>query len=295
MLDAVTLHARSLPEKFVIVAKNTDWYALNADMSGSSSQPANSHVTVDETAATAVAPCNTLYTFDGMPKGGDLRYVRFVGVAGKYLWAASAENVGIQNYAGNTPAAANDSYNWLLTTSDNVTYTFSNLQNDRMLRLYDSKFAMYVSGVQEFRILPVTDTCVFNYAPANFRKKTVKSTSATLAWDAVAGATMYQLSTDGTTWTDVAATSYTLTGLLPSIFNTPWSTRYLKAVLPSSFPLLGFNTKDMGRSDFPVTRSMTLRVSVKAFFCPQMACKEKVNRHRLNNKILFIVLVTIVR
>lgn len=225
MLDAVTLHARSLPEKFVIVAKNTDWYALNADMSGSSSQPANSHVTVDETAATAVAPCNTLYTFDGMPKGGDLRYVCFVGVAGKYLWAASADNVGIQNYAGNTPVAANDSYNWLLTTSDNVTYTFSNPQNDRMLRLNDSKFAMYVSGVQEFRILPVTDTCVFNYAPANFRKKTVKSTSATLAWDAVAGATMYQLSTDGTTWTDVAATSYTLTGLKAA---TPY-TCYLRA------------------------------------------------------------------
>lgn len=225
MLDAVTLHARSLPEKFVIVAKNTDWYALNADMSGSSSQPANSHVTVDETAATAVAPCNTLYTFDGMPKGGDLRYVRFVGVAGKYLWAASAENVGIQNYAGNTPAAANDSYNWLLTTSDNVTYTFSNPQNDKMLRLNDSKFAMYVSGVQEFRILPVTDTCVFNYAPANFRKETVKSTSATLAWDAVAGATMYQLSTDGITWTDVAATSYTLTGLKAA---TPY-TCYLRA------------------------------------------------------------------
>lgn len=225
MLDAVTLHARSLPENFVIVAKNTDWYALNADMSGSSSQPANSHVTVDETAATAVAPCNTLYTFDGMPQGGDLRYVRFVGVAGKYLWAASAENVGIQNYAGNTPAAANDSYNWLLTTSDNVTYTFSNPQNNRTLRLNDSKFAMYVSGVQEFRILPVTDTCVFNYAPANFRKKTVKSTSATLAWDAVAGATMYQLSTDGTTWTDVAATSYTLTGLMAA---TPY-TCYLRA------------------------------------------------------------------
>lgn len=225
MLDAVTLHARSLPEKFVIVAKNTDWYALNADMSGSSSQPANSHVTVDETAATAVAPCNTLYTFDGMPQGGDLRYVRFVGVAGKYLWAASAENVGIQNYAGNTPAAANDSYNWLLTTSDNVTYTFSNPQNNRTLRLNDSKFAMYVSGVQEFRILPVTDTCVFNYAPANFRKKTVKSTSATLAWDAVAGATMYQLSTDGITWTDVAATSYTLTGLKAA---TPY-TCYLRA------------------------------------------------------------------
>ena len=225
MLDAVTLHARSLPEKFVIVAKNTDWYALNADMSGSSSQPANSHVTVDETAATAVAPCNTLYTFDGMPQGGDLRYVRFVGVAGKYLWAASADNVGIQNYAGNTPTADSKSYNWLLTTSDNVTYTFSNPQNDRMLRLKDSKFAMYVSGVQEFRILPVTDTCVFNYAPANFRKETVKSTSATLAWDAVAGATMYQLSTDGTTWTDVAATSYTLIGLKAA---TPY-TCYLRA------------------------------------------------------------------
>lgn len=252
MLDAVTLHARSLPEKFVIVAKNTDWYALNADMSGSSSQPANSHVTVDETAATAVAPCNTLYTFDGMPQGGDLRYVRFVGVAGKYLWAASADNVGIQNYAGNTPAADSKSYNWLLTTSDNVTYTFSNPQNNRTLRLKDSKFAMYVSGVQEFRILPVTDTCVFNYAPANFRKETVKSTSATLAWDAVAGATMYQLSTDGTTWTDVAATSYTLTGLKAA---TPY-TCYLRARhgdgtdICSEVTSLSFTTPDC--DDVPV-------------------------------------------
>ncbi len=213
-LDAVTLHARSLPEKFVIVANSTDWYALNADMSGSSAQPANSHVTVDETADAAKAPCNTLYTFDGMPNGGDKRYVRFVGASGKYLWAASADNVGVQNYAGNTPAATNDSYNWLLTTSDNVTYTFSNPQNSRTLRLNDSKFAMYVSGVQEFRILPVTDTCVFNYAPANFRTETVKSTSVTLAWDAVAGATMYQLSTDGTTWTDVTgATFYIVNGL----------------------------------------------------------------------------------
>lgn len=225
-LDAVTLHARSLPKKFVIVANSTDWYALNADMSGSSAQPANSHVTVDETNDAAKAPCNTLYTFDGMPQGGDLRYVRFVGVSGKYLWAASADNVGVQNYAGNTPAATNNSYNWLLTTSDNVTYTFSNPQNSRTLRLNDSKFAMYVSGVQEFRILPVTDTCVFNYAPANFRTETVKSTSATLAWDAVAGATMYQLSTDGTTWTDVmGATSYIVNGLA----STTEYTYYLRA------------------------------------------------------------------
>lgn len=59
----------------------------------------------------------------------------------------------------------------------------------------------------------------------------------------------------------------------------------------TSCPLFAFNTKDTGKSDFPVTRSMTLRVSSKAFFCPQTACKEKTNRQRLNNKILFIVLV----
>lgn len=215
-LDAVTLHARSLPEKFVIVAKNTDsYYALNADMAGSSSQPANANVEVDETAYVAAsAPCNTLYTFDGMPNGGDKRYVRFVGTAGKYLWAAKDNNVGIQNYAANLPAADSKAYNWLLTTSDNITYTFSNPQNNRLLRLSTDKFGMYTAGVQEFLILPVQDTCVFNYAPANFRTEAVKSTSVTLAWDAVSGATMYQLSTDGINWTDAtAATSYILTGL----------------------------------------------------------------------------------
>jgi hypothetical protein len=73
--DNFTVHARSLPSEFVIVTKSGGkWYALNADMSGNDAEKANGYLQVDDiedpTKAT-FAPCNTIYTFDGMVDGGN--------------------------------------------------------------------------------------------------------------------------------------------------------------------------------------------------------------------------------
>lgn len=226
-LDNFTVHARALPQKFVIAAKHTDgnWYALNGDMSDSNTQLANAHLEVDNANAPTqanTAACNTLYTFDGMPDG-DLRYVRFIGTTQRYLWAATNENTGIQNYAKNTPAATTDAYNWLLQTNDNVTYRFANKDNKRTLALYKSsdviRFGMYAdgNGTHDIRILPVVDTCVYNYAPTKI-DVIARSTTATLTWDAVAGADKYQYraSTDAE-WTDgTSSPTITLSGLSPN-------------------------------------------------------------------------------
>lgn len=217
------VHARSLPEHFVIVAQyDGQWYALNGDMTGSNAQPANTHVEVDNTSAptrATIAPSNSLYTFDGVPRGGDLRYTRFVGTTGKYLWAAKDGNTGVQNYAANTPEADNQSYNWLLTSADNETYTLANAQNTRLLRLYSStagiRFGMYANGTAELRILPIDATCAYDYAPTDLTASQVTATTALLSWTAVPGATAYQLSPDGTAWTTTTETTYTLTGLTP--------------------------------------------------------------------------------
>ena len=228
VLDSFVVHARSLPEKFVIAAKQGDkWYALPADMSGSSTYAGNGQLVVDNasnpTKAT-VTPCNTIYTFDGQKQGGDLRYVRFVGLDGKYLWAATTGNTGIKNDAKD-PAAADAPYNWLLTSADNVTYTFANQNTDRTLRLYGTNFGMYTSGVNELRILPIVeaDTCAYNAAPQNITLVSRTSTTLTLAWSAVPGAERYQFSRNGgTDWypcngiADMAHPEYEFTKLSAS-------------------------------------------------------------------------------
>ena len=220
ILDAFTVHARSLPQEFVIVAKSGDkWYALNGDMSnGSSANPANGQVVLDddtEPTKATYAPCNTIYTFDGLPNTGDRKYVRFQGTDGAWLWAASGTSVGIQNKTlAQTPTGDNKPYNWKLETEDNITYKFHNDNNSRLLGLSGEKFGMYASGVQEFRILPYDAKCLYNYAPTNLKVSVLKGSYVTLTWDAVAGATKYQYSTDATTWTDgTAEPTVTINGL----------------------------------------------------------------------------------
>ena len=218
-LDNFTVHARSLPVEFVIVAKQGDkWYALNGDMNGNDAEPANGQITVDNidnpTIAT-YAPCNTIYTFDGLPNTGDRTYVRFQGTDGAWLWASSGNNVGIQNNVlKTTPEGSNKAYNWKLYTEDNITYRFGNANSSRQLTLNGEKFGMYVSGVQDIRILPYEAKCLYNYAPSNLKVSVLKGTYVTLTWDAVAGATKYQYSNNGTTWTDAGTEpTATITGL----------------------------------------------------------------------------------
>ena len=214
--DNFTVHARSLPAEFVIVAKSGDkWYALNGDMNnGSSANPANRQVTLDDDAnptKATYAPCNAIYTFDGLPNTGDRTYVRFQGTDGAWLWAASGTNVGIQNKSlKDTPAGDANPYNWKLYTEDNITYHFGNANSSRQLTLKGEMFGMYASGVQDIRILPYEQKCIYNYAPSNLKVSVLKGSYVILTWDAVAGATKYQYSTDATNWTD-AGTEPTVT------------------------------------------------------------------------------------
>lgn len=218
-----TIHARSLPQEFVIVAKQGDkWYALNGDMSnGSSANPANGQVVLDDatnpTKAT-YAPCNTIYTFDGLPNTGDRTRVRFQGIDGAWLWAASGTNTGIQNKSLKTTPSGNmeetKAYNWKLETSDNITYKFHNDNSSRLLGLSGEKFGMYASAVNDIRILLYEAKCLYNYAPTNLKVSVLKGSYVTLTWDAVAGATKYQYSDDATNWTDAGSDpTVTINGL----------------------------------------------------------------------------------
>lgn len=220
MLDSATVYARALPDKFVIAAQNGDkWYALPADMYPAGTYAGNGQLTVDNPdnpTVASFAPDNTIYTFDGQKAGSDLRYVRFVGIDGKYLWASSSDT-GIKNDAKD-PAGSNAPYNWLLTSTDNVSYTFGNENTARTLSLSSTKFGMYASGTGDLRILPIADSCAYSPKPEYLRAVERKSTQATFAWNAVEGAEAYQYSLDGGEWTpiagiDLADPGFTVTGL----------------------------------------------------------------------------------
>jgi hypothetical protein len=76
-----------------------------------------------------------------------------------------------------------------------------------MLGLHSTNvaFGMYANGasvVQDIRILPYVEKCLYNYAPSNLKVSVLKGTYVILTWDAVVGATKYQYSTDATNWTD---------------------------------------------------------------------------------------------
>lgn len=164
---AGTVHGRSLPEKFVIAIKNGDqWYALPANMSGSSTY-AGEVVSVDDinnpTKVTA-GPATALYGLLGVASSRYTDYgtrVRFLGNE-KCLWSNAANGgTGINN--GAVPAsAASDHYEWTLATTDGITYAIKTnvakkIEEGRELRYKagESRFGMYTEGNNSFRFLPV--------------------------------------------------------------------------------------------------------------------------------------------
>lgn len=220
-LDSFTVHARALPDRFVIAAKSGGkWYALPADMYPAGTYAGNGQLTVDNPdnpTVASFAPDNSIYTFEGNAQGGDLRYVRFAGIGGKCLWASTSDTK-IKNDAV-SPAATNDNYNWLLATTDHVSYTFGNKVSASNLRCGSGNtFGMYVSGMGDLRILPIVEQCAYSPKPEYLRAVERKSTQATFAWNAVEGAEAYQYSLDGGGWADIAAIDlaepeFTVTGL----------------------------------------------------------------------------------
>lgn len=155
----LVIHGRSLPDEFLMITKNTYWYALPANMNGGAGQYAGVNVTPDdatEPSIVPVAPSTVVYSLRsnsatryGMKintlndKG---QYVRLAGNGGKGLWADTISNkTEIQN--DSVLAEANSGrYEWELKTTDGVHYTVANpahkdYSKGRVLA-YSSKFAM---------------------------------------------------------------------------------------------------------------------------------------------------------
>ena len=128
----IKVNGRSLPEEFIIIAKQySKWYAVPANMNSGSNPYDGVEVTPNTEPPTfvSIAPSTIIYSLRTVASA---RYadagncVLLVGNGDKCLWAnGSATSTGIYNNA--VVASATDGhYEWLLATEDGAQYTISN-------------------------------------------------------------------------------------------------------------------------------------------------------------------------
>ncbi len=204
--DTIAVRGRSLPAEFVLAAKTADgWVALPADLGSSSSDAVKYPYSItvdDETAPTkaALAPRSALYAaalrsmVNTIPTG-----LRFT-AGGKYLQGSTSTtttNVWL------SATSSEQMQTWELHSSDLTNY-FVHLQAAETGRnlSYNATQGKIANYKQEsrLRILPVEQTCVRYDAP-DIDVHALASTSVTFIWEAIAGVTAYEYSTDGgQTW-----------------------------------------------------------------------------------------------
>ena len=157
-----TVHGRSLPEQFAIVATSStkDW-AMPANTANTAASRTGLEVTTSGTPETVEAlPGSYVYTLVSVD---DSRYdangfaVRLKGYnTNGYLKAQAANQADVANL---TDAATTDQYEWIITTTDHTTYNIASNNSDiaavRNLRYYNSYFGVYASGEQSIRLLPI--------------------------------------------------------------------------------------------------------------------------------------------
>ena len=155
-----TLHGRSLPAEFVVVANKGDKnYALPANMPEAGSYAGfEVQVNGDEVIAAPKSHLYNLCAVHSTRYGENGTAVRLVGNDNACLWASSAaKSTDIRNWAKTDNAKATN-YEWSLYTEDGDTYRISSTavtEEGRVLRYNGEKFGMYKEGTDVLRLLPV--------------------------------------------------------------------------------------------------------------------------------------------
>ncbi len=210
----LTVQGHALPEKFVIAANTgSGWVALPNDK-GATLETAGTNtaypITVDNngdpTKAT-LAPSSTVYA--GTGRASTYAYSSQSGVrftyGGKYLEGSLAADTKLCL----SPNHSEHAQSWYLE-SDNFkdynAYLGARTNANRHLA-YDATNKAIANYAAEgtVRFLPIDEECRYFPAP----KVTIaqkKTTEVTLTFDALAGATGYQISTDNANWSDATYT-----------------------------------------------------------------------------------------
>ena len=214
--NEITLLGRSLPEQFAIIAYDgTNYYALDGAMSGTAKQATPLPVEVSGGNTVVACPTRAIYSLTERETPDANAYL--VGSAGRLWGSSSSADLNTKSTTSTSQTG------WLLSTSDFSTYHITNADvTDRGLMLNTtSNYIGHYKTTQygksnyygDLYIMPFTSTCTCLNPPTGI-SVIAKATTATITWEAVAGATNYEVTCPGgSVVVDVPNLKATITGL----------------------------------------------------------------------------------
>ena len=210
--DPIILRGRSLPEQFAIVAYDgSNYYVLDGTMSGEAAIVKPLPVTV-RNGAVAMCPSRAVYSMTELDTPDQNVYL--VSNGKRLYGAGSGTGLNMKSLTSKSGT------NWLLSTADFSTYHITNATNtDRGVMYSNSSksFGHYkvsnygTSGYYgNLLLLPIEAVCTCLDAPQP--SVVARSTTATITWPVVTGATRYEVTCSGGS-VSVSGTTATITGL----------------------------------------------------------------------------------
>ena len=210
--DPIILRGRSLPEQFAIVAYDgSNYYVLDGTMSGEAAIVKPLPVTVSN-GAVAMCPSRAVYSMTELDTPDQNVYL--VSNGKRLYGAGSGTGLNMKSLTSKSGT------NWLLSTADFSTYHITNATNtDRGVMYSNSSksFGHYkvsnygTSGYYgNLLLLPIEAVCTCLDAPQP--SVVARSTTATITWPVVTGATRYEVTCSGGS-VSVSGTTATITGL----------------------------------------------------------------------------------
>ena len=210
--DPIILRGRSLPEQFAIVAYDgSNYYVLDGTMSGEAAIVKPLPVTVSNGAVT-MCPSRAVYSMTELDTPDQNVYL--VSNGKRLYGAGSGTGLNMKSLTSKSGT------NWLLSTADFSTYHITNATNtDRGVMYSNSSksFGHYkvsnygTSGYYgNLLLLPIEAVCTCLDAPQP--SVVARSTTATITWPVVTGATRYEVTCSGGS-VSVSGTTATITGL----------------------------------------------------------------------------------
>jgi len=208
----VTIHGRSLPAEFAIVANSSGDFAMPANMAATTESRKAQSVTFSDGKVKCV-PAAFLYTLEGVKTsryGDHGTAVRLKGSStGKYLKAVGSDS----NEFMNTDYTDSELFEWLLITEDNESYTIQShdaaTATDTRLVRYRSTghFGNYTAttgGQSIVKFYEVKKACM----PLNVKVTNITHNSAKIKFDGTADSHTLTLTGAGYSGTYAAGAAY---------------------------------------------------------------------------------------